>query len=114
MRDCLFCEIVSGKRRADRILEDDHCLAFEDVHPQAPHHILIIPKIHLASLNEIEDEPALLMHRLMRAAREVAVRLGIDRQGYRLVINTGPYGGQTILHLHMHLLGGRPMQWPPG
>lgn len=76
--------------------------------------LLVIPKVHLASLNDIEKAPADLLHHLMKAARDVAGLLKLDRMGYRVVINTGSYGGQTVFHLHIHLLGGRPMQWPPG
>jgi histidine triad (HIT) family protein len=114
MKECLFCEIVAGKKRADRVHEDDYCMAFRDINPQAPTHILVIPKVHLTSLNEISSAPEGLLHHLMRAAREIAGQLNLDQQGYRIVINTGPYGGQTVYHLHIHLLGGRPMHWPPG
>lgn len=114
MKDCLFCEIAAGKKRADRVYEDEHCIAFRDINPQAPTHILVIPKVHLTSLNEISSAPEGLLHHLMRAAREIAGQLNLDQQGYRIVINTGPYGGQTVYHLHIHLLGGRPMHWPPG
>lgn len=114
MNGCLFCEIVSGKRQAERVYEDEHCLAFRDVNPQAPVHLLIIPRVHLKSLNEIDAAPDGLLHHLMRAAHEIAKRLKLDQKGYRLVINTGPHGGQTVFHLHIHLLGGRSMHWPPG
>lgn len=114
MKNCIFCQIVSGAMTVERLFEDDQCLAFPDINPQAPTHILVIPKLHLASLNEIDRAPEGLLHHLMSATRDVAARLGLETDGYRVVINTGPHGGQTVFHLHIHLLGGRPMGWPPG
>jgi histidine triad (HIT) family protein len=109
---CLFCKIVSGDIPAKRLYEDDRVLAFPDINPQAPVHILIIPKQHLASHAHATPEDAMLGH-LISAAGEIARAKNLAN-GYRLVINTGPDGGQTVDHLHIHLLGGRPMAWPPG
>jgi histidine triad (HIT) family protein len=110
---CLFCKIVSGDIPAKRLYEDDRVLAFPDINPQAPVHILIIPKQHLASHAHATPEDAAMLGHLISAAGEI-VRAKNLANGYRLVINTGPDGGQTVDHLHIHLLGGRPMAWPPG
>ncbi len=114
MNGCIFCAIASGKAGANLVAEDEHCAAFRDINPQAPTHILVIPKRHIASLNELEEAPPGLMHHLFSTTRELAERLGLSKTGYRVVVNTGADGGQTVFHLHLHLLGGRPMQWPPG
>jgi len=111
--DCLFCKIVSGAIPAKRVYEDDHVLAFPDINPQAPEHILVIPKKHIASLAHATPEDAAMLGHLIWAAGEVAREQNLAN-GYRLVINTGPDGGQTVDHLHVHLLGGRHMTWPPG
>jgi len=109
--DCLFCKIVAGSIPAQRVYEDELCLCFADIHPQAPTHLLIISKRHIASMAEAADAP--LLGHLMGTAAAVARSAGLDR-GYRVVVNTGPDGGQTVGHLHLHLLGGRAMGWPPG
>lgn len=109
---CLFCRIVAGEIPAKVIAEDDNCLAFRDINPQAPTHVLVIPKEHVASLNDLVDP--LMIGRLCYMARAVARAEKIDVGGYRAVINTGDDGGQTVQHLHVHLFGGRPMGWPPG
>ena len=111
--DCLFCKIAAGIIPVDRVFEDDLVLAFPDINPQAPHHLLIIPKQHLTSTKEALVEHTPMLGRLVAAAAQVAVTRHLSN-GYRLVINTGPDGGQTVPHLHLHLLGGRPMTWPPG
>jgi histidine triad (HIT) family protein len=111
--ECIFCKIVAGQIPAKKVKEDEHMLAFHDIDPKAPTHILLIPKRHLASLAEAGSrDHALLGHLLVKAA-EVAREQGLDR-GYRVVISTGPDGGQTVDHLHVHVMGGRPMHWPPG
>jgi histidine triad (HIT) family protein len=111
--ECIFCKIVAGQIPAKKVKEDEHMLAFHDIDPKAPTHILLIPKRHLASLAEAgSGDHALLGHLLVKAA-EVAREQGLDR-GYRVVISTGPDGGQTVDHLHVHVMGGRPMHWPPG
>ena len=111
--DCLFCKIVAGSIPVKKIHEDDLSLSFADINPQAPTHVLIIPKEHIASQAHAEAEHAALLGHLMAKAAEVARGAGLDR-GYRVVINTGPDGGQSVDHLHLHLLGGRHMGWPPG
>ena len=111
--DCLFCKIAAGTIPVTRLYEDEQVLAFPDINPQAPVHVLLIPKQHIASLAQTTKEDAALLGHLLAAAAEVAQQQGLVN-GYRLVINTGPDGGQTVDHLHVHLLGGRPMHWPPG
>lgn len=111
--DCLFCRIAAGAIPAERIYEDDLVLAFPDINPQAPQHVLIIPKQHLTSTKEAVSEHTPMLGQLLATAAQVAANKGLS-DGYRLVINTGPDGGQTVNHLHLHLLGGRPMHWPPG
>ena len=112
--DCIFCQIVEGKAPAKIAFEDETVVAFEDVNPQAPVHILLVPRKHLPSLKEaaIEDEP-LLGHMLTVAAR-LARERGLDSKGYRSVINNGSWAGQSVFHLHVHILGGRVFRWPPG
>ncbi|MGA7158686.1 MAG: histidine triad nucleotide-binding protein [Acidobacteriaceae bacterium] len=116
--DCLFCKIASGVIPVTRIYEDDRLLAFPDINPQAPVHILIIPKRHFNSIAHVTREESELLGHLTGAASEIAQQQGIGLHdgggGFRLVINTGPDGGQTVDHLHVHLLGGRHMSWPPG
>ncbi len=111
--DCLFCKIVAGTIPARTLFEDGSCVAFPDVHPQAPVHVLVVPKQHLVSLAETDREHTDLLGRLLAAAAEVARMQGLEK-GYRVVINTGHDGGQTVGHLHLHVLGGRHMGWPPG
>lgn len=111
--DCLFCKIVAGTIPAKRLHETEEVLAFADIHPQAPTHILVIPKRHIASHAHTLPEDAALLGTLLAEAGEIARAHHLDR-GYRLVVNTGPDGGQTVDHLHVHILGGRAMGWPPG
>lgn len=111
--DCLFCKIVAGTIPAKRIYEDDLCLCFADINPQAPTHLLIIPKEHIASQAHAEATHAAILGHLLAKSAEIASAAHLDR-GYRVVINTGIDGGQTVDHLHLHLLGGRPLAWPPG
>jgi len=111
--DCLFCKIVAGTIPANRVYEDECCIVFPDINPQAPTHLLIIPKQHIASHATIDGKDTALMGLLMSTAADVARTLDLDR-GYRIVLNTGDDGGQTVNHLHLHLLGGRRMKWPPG
>jgi histidine triad (HIT) family protein len=110
--DCLFCRIVRKEIPAKLVLENEHCVAFRDINPQAPVHILVIPREHVASLNAASD-PAMLGH-LSLAAAEIAKAEGIAEGGYRTVVNTNRDAGQTVFHVHLHLLGGRTMAWPPG
>ena len=110
----IFSKIINREIPAQIVYEDDHLLAFKDVHPQAPVHVLFIPKEPIASADKLEDRHAELVGRLVLAARRYAQEIGIAESGYRLVMNTNGDGGQTVFHLHLHLLGGRPMHWPPG
>lgn len=114
MQDCIFCKIVAGKIPCSRKYEDDLVLAFCDIAPQAPVHILIIPKQHLNSVLNIGDAAPGLMDHMADVANRLAKEEGLDKTGFRLVVNTGEDGGQSVNHLHMHLLGGRSMKWPPG
>ena len=114
MDDCLFCKIADGKIPARKVLDEPELLAFEDIHPQAPVHLLLIPRRHVASLNDAKDEDAPMLGRLLTAARRLARDKGIDASGYRVVVNTMAGAGQSVFHVHVHLLGGRPMHWPPG
>ncbi len=109
---CLFCRIVAGEIPAKRVAESDDALAFYDIAPQAPVHVLVIPKQHYASLAETPDGSA--MAAVSELAKRVARELGVEQAGYRVVVNTGADGGQTVHHLHLHLLAGRPLTWPPG
>jgi histidine triad (HIT) family protein len=111
-QDCLFCKIAGGEIPVAIIAENDHALAFRDISPQAPHHVLVIPRKHVTSLNHATDP--LELGSLLSLAAEVARQEGIAESGYRTVINTGQDGGQTVFHLHVHVLGGRRLTWPPG
>lgn len=110
--DCLFCRIIRREIPAAIVAEDEHCVAFRDVGPQAPTHILVVPRQHVSTLDEVNDP--LLIGRVMSAAAEVARQENIVESGYRTVINTNAGAGQTVFHLHVHVLGGRRMTWPPG
>ena len=114
MNDCLFCSIVAGDIPADRVHEDDDVIAFRDINPQAPTHILVIPREHIASAAELTPSLDPLWGRLLHVAQGLAESEGIDQDGFRVVTNIGANGGQTVHHLHLHLLGGRAMAWPPG
>jgi len=112
--DCLFCAIAAGRIPATIVHEDEGIVAFRDIAPQAPVHVLIIPREHLGSLDAAGDDDAEVLGRLLLCARDVARTEGIAASGYRTVVNTGDEGGQTVGHLHVHILGGRPLKWPPG
>lgn len=114
MDDCIFCEIVKGNVPCDKVYEDEHVLAFNDINPQAPVHVLIIPKQHVVSVAEFTAEHRQLAGQTQVAAATIARQLGVDTTGFRLVANAGADSGQTVFHLHYHLLAGRPFQWPPG
>ncbi len=114
MSDCLFCKMVSGEIQPDVVYEDEAVLAFRDINPQAPTHVLVVPREHIATINELDEAHAALVGRLFLAAREIARREGIAERGYRTVMNCNAEAGQTVFHLHLHVLGGRPMGWPPG
>ena len=112
--DCLFCKIGAKEMDADIVHTSEHVVAFRDINPQAPTHILMIPKDHIDSAAALEDGHAKLLAELFQTAAHLAQAEGIDRGGWRLVTNVGPDAGQSVRHLHFHLLGGRPMRWPPG
>ena len=111
--DCLFCRILRGEIPAKKVYEDAYVVAFEDINPQAPTHVLVIPKKHFAGLKEAQTEDAEVIGRCHLAAAEIARQRNIE-QGYRTVVNVGPGAGQSVFHLHVHLLGGRSLAWPPG
>ena len=112
MSDCLFCKIAAGEIPAEIVKRTDKFVAFRDISPQAPTHVLVIPTYHVASLNDAKDPD--LLGRLLAFARDLARESGAAERGYRVVVNTNPDGGQTVFHLHLHLLAGRVMKWPPG
>lgn len=112
--NCLFCKIAQNAIPASVVFEDDEIMAFHDLNPQAPKHVLLIPKQHISTLNDTNDEHQSLLGKLMLRATEIAQAEGISHSGYRLVLNINSDGGQTVYHIHLHLLGGRHMTWPPG
>lgn len=112
--DCLFCKIFRKEIDAKELYRDDEIVAFEDIRPVAPTHVLIIPKAHIPSVHELTDDHAAMLAEMIRVANRIADERKIDREGYRLVLNKGPQAGQSVYHLHLHLLGGRGMGWPPG
>lgn len=114
MSDCLFCSIAAGEVPATLVHEDDLVLAFRDINPQAPTHVLVIPREHVRSAAELTPTQDPLWARLLHVSQRVAEADGIDESGFRIVTNIGRDGGQTVDHLHLHVLGGRPMSWPPG
>ncbi len=114
MVDCLFCKIIAGDIPADTVYEDEYVLAFRDINPQSPVHVLLVPKRHIATLNDLRAEDAELMGRLYLAVNRVAADLGVAESGYRTLINCNRDGGQDVFHIHLHFMGGRRMGWPPG
>ena len=114
MSDCLFCRILRREIAARVVFEDDAVLAFEDINPQAPTHLLVIPRKHIAGLDEATPGDDALLGRLQRVAAQLAMERGIHATGYRTVLNVGRQAGQSVFHLHQHLLGGRDLRWPPG
>ena len=113
MSDCIFCSIVKGDIPTSKIYEDDKVIAFNDISPQSPVHILIIPKEHIPSVMEVDNNNDIISH-VFSVINKIAKDKNLDKKGYRIVNNCGEEGGQTVPHLHFHLLGGRQMQWPPG
>jgi histidine triad (HIT) family protein len=111
---CLFCDIVSGRIPSKKAFEDDAVLAFHDINPQAPTHVLVVPKKHIASLIDLAPEDDALVGALVRTARDLARQLGLGERGFRLVLNCGVDAGYSVFHVHLHLLGGRALGWPPG
>lgn len=114
MSDCLFCKIVEGEIEANIVSEGDDWVAFRDINPQAPTHVLIIPRKHVATTNDLEDADDALIGTMVRAAAGIAAEEGIATSGYRLVMNCNEGAGQSVFHVHMHVLGGRGLGWPPG
>ena len=111
---CVFCKLAKGLVKADIVYQDEELVAFRDIHPQAPAHVLIIPRQHLTALWETDDSHAVLLGRLLLASNKIADQEGISQSGYRVVANVGPDAGQSVDHLHLHVLGGRKLDWPPG
>ncbi|MGE0881905.1 MAG: histidine triad nucleotide-binding protein [Blastocatellales bacterium] len=112
--NCIFCKIVGGQIPATKVYEDDLSFAFRDINPQAPTHILLIPKRHVVSLNEISEEDRSLMGHLLVVSAQIAKQEKINDDGFRVIINSGADAGQSVFHIHLHVMGGRPMSWPPG
>ena len=114
MTDCIFCKIAAGEIPATKVYDDGEVLAFRDINPEAPVHLLVIPRRHIATLNDLTEADAALIGRLYLAAKQVAIELGVAENGYRTVINCNRNAGQIVFHVHMHLLAGRELGWPPG
>jgi histidine triad (HIT) family protein len=114
MSDCLFCKMVAGEIQPDVVFEDEDVLAFRDVNPQAPLHVLVIPKTHIATTNDLTPESVDVVGKMVLAAKRIAADEGVAEPGYRMVMNCNPGAGQSVYHIHLHVLGGRPMNWPPG
>jgi histidine triad (HIT) family protein len=114
MAECLFCKIVNREIPASIVYEDERILAFNDINPQAPTHVLVVPKAHIATLNDVSAQDDQIVGELVRRAAAIAKTRGISAGGFRTVFNTNREAGQTVFHIHLHLLGGRAMEWPPG
>ncbi|HEX6729235.1 MAG TPA: histidine triad nucleotide-binding protein [Pyrinomonadaceae bacterium] len=114
MADCLFCKIISGEIPSDSVHQDERCVVIRDINPQAPTHVLVIPREHMESLDEAGAGDELLLGHLLRVGARIANQEGLEESGYRTVINTGAGAGQSVFHIHVHVLGGRRMNWPPG
>jgi histidine triad (HIT) family protein len=114
MSDCLFCKIAAGEIPSRKVYADDDFYAFEDINPQAPTHILVIPRKHFATLNDVGEDDAELMGKMFMVTRRIAKDKGLDAKGYRLTANCLESAGQSVFHIHFHLMGGRPFGWPPG
>ena len=112
--NCIFCKIIKGELPSEKVYEDENILAFNDLHPRAPIHQLIVPKKHIATLNDLTEEDTELAGTIIQTARHLAKKANISETGYRTIFNCNKEGGQEVFHLHLHLLGGRPLQWPPG
>lgn len=111
---CLFCKIIAGDIPSDKVYEDNDVLAFRDINPGAPTHILVVPKKHISTMNDVIAEDQQVLGKMMLVSKDLAAQEGIDESGYRLTLNTNSQGGQAVYHIHLHLLGGRQMTWPPG
>ena len=111
---CLFCDIIDGKIDSKKVHEDDRCIALDDINPQAPTHVLVVPREHLSTINDVQESHEEMVGHLVRVAQRIARQRGHDDQGYRLVFNCQEGAGQSVFHVHLHLLGGRGFSWPPG
>ena len=114
MPDCLFCKIRDGKIQSKKVFEDEQVFAFEDIYPQAPTHILVVPKQHIPTVNDVNESNKAVIGHMAYVASLIARERGLSENGYRLIINTNADAGQTVFHIHLHVMGGRPFQWPPG
>ena len=114
MSDCLFCKIAAGELPSNKVYEDENVFAFHDLNPKAPTHVLIIPRQHIATINDIQPENSALVGQLYLTAKQIAQDMGFSDAGYRVVMNCNQDAGQTVFHIHLHLLGGRQLGWPPG
>lgn len=114
MSDCIFCKIVNGEIPSKKVYEDENVLAFYDISPEAPVHVVVIPKQHIQSVNDLNEDNLEIVSQIFKAINKIVIELGIADGGYRIVNNCGKDGGQTVNHLHFHLLGGRSLNWPPG
>lgn len=114
MSDCIFCKIIAGEIPSNKVYEDEYVYAFKDIAPAAPTHILVIPKKHIRNITQVSVEDMIYVSAAVEAIKKIAAQEGIDESGFRTVINTGKDGGQTVEHLHFHILGGRYLEWPPG
>lgn len=114
MNDCIFCQIADKNLPAQILFENERVLAFRDIRPQTPTHVLVIPRKHIPTINDLSPADNSLVGELVQVAQSIAKTEGIDQTGYRLVLNCNQHGGQEVYHIHLHLLGGRPMRWPPG
>jgi histidine triad (HIT) family protein len=112
MNNCLFCKIIDNQIPSEKLYEDEDIIAFKDIDPQAPHHFLVIPKQHIATINDAKD--ATLLGKLITKAAELSKKMGFDKNGYRLIMNCNSDGGQVVYHIHLHCLAGRKLNWPPG
>jgi len=114
MSDCLFCKMIAGEIPTESVYQDEHVFAFRDINPQAPLHVLIVPRVHIATLNDLQPDHNQLIGHLFMAAKKIATDEGVADSGYRTVINCNAEAGQSVYHIHLHLLAGRQMHWPPG
>ncbi|MDH5711673.1 MAG: histidine triad nucleotide-binding protein [Gammaproteobacteria bacterium] len=114
MSDCLFCKILEGKIPCDKVYENEHVIAFRDINPQAPTHVLVIPRKHISTANDLTGDDKNIVGEMVLAAQAVAKQEGIEQVGYRMVMNCNEGAGQTVFHIHLHVLGGRALYWPPG
>ncbi|MCS7227383.1 MAG: histidine triad nucleotide-binding protein [Endomicrobia bacterium] len=113
-RECIFCKIINKEIKSEIVFENENIIVFKDINPQAPLHLLIVPKKHISSLNEIDDDNKSIIAEVFMTAKIIATQLGVENEGYRIVVNTGKNAGQEVFHIHFHFLSGRKFSWPPG